>query len=335
MKSAFNTVLEMTQTFLLNSLSDRLPTLEEIASKVDIVLSLNKEWEKIVDRHEVIKTLETRFSHWIGRESVLSSEDGHQAWLNAERKADWRYWPRYRFWLEGQWSPIAVDAVDSTTDRILGLLEDPTRPGSWDRRGLVAGHVQSGKTANYTGLICKASDAGYKIIVVLAGLHKNLRSQTQMRLDEGFLGYETMPNRANATELRTIGVGLIDSDPTIRPDYVTNRSDGGDFKRTVANNMGIAPGTRPWLFVVKKNPSVLRNLISWVEERVADSHDSVTGHHIVTNLALLVIDDEADNASVDTGEQTFNENGQADPDYEPKTINRLIRRLLHIFSKSA
>lgn len=335
MKPSFDTVLEMAQTFLLNSFSERLPTLEEIASKVDIVISLNKDWEKEVDRQAIIKILETRFSHWIGRESVLSSEDGHQAWLNAERKVGWRYWPRYKFWLEGRWSPIAVDSLDSTSDTILGLLEDPTRLGSWDRRGLVVGHVQSGKTANYTGLICKAADAGYKIIVVLAGLHKNLRSQTQMRLDEGFLGYETMPNRANPTELRTIGVGLIDSDPSIRPDYVTNRSDGGDFRRSVANNMGVAPGTRPWLFVVKKNSSVLRNLISWVEERVADSRDTVTGHPVVTNLPLLVIDDEADHASVDTGDQDFDENGQADPDYEPKMINRRVRRLLRIFGKSA
>ena len=56
---------------------------------------------------------------------------------------------------------------------------------------MVVGHVQSGKTANYTGLICKAADAGYKLIIVLAGVHDSLRSQTQLRLDEGFLGYDT------------------------------------------------------------------------------------------------------------------------------------------------
>jgi hypothetical protein len=90
-----------------------------------------------------------------------------------------------------------------------------------------------------------------------------------------------------------------------------------------------------WLFVVKKNASVLRNLISWVEERVADAHDAASNRPIVRNLPLLVIDDEADHASVDTGEQEFDENGQPDPDYEPNTINRLIRRLLYLFDKSA
>jgi hypothetical protein len=99
--------------------------------------------------------------------------------------------------------------------------------------------------------------------------------------------------------------------------------------------MGIAPGARPWLFVVKKNVCVLRNLLSWVEERVADTHDSATGRPVVSALPLLVIDDEADNASVDTGEQEFDEDGTPDPDYEPKAINRLIRRLLYIFDKSA
>ena len=139
------------------------------------------------------------------------------------------------------------------------MLEDPTRDGPWDRRGLVVGHVQSGKTGNYTGLICKAADAGYKIIIVLAGLHNNLRSQTQMRLDEGFLGYETKPV---ADEIRIIGVGEIDGDPAIRPNYATNRSDKGDFSTSVAKNLGITPEQRPWLFVVKKNKSVLDRLYS-------------------------------------------------------------------------
>ena len=55
-----------------------------------------------------------------------------------------------------------------------------------NRRGLVMGHVQSGKTANYCGLVCKAADAGYKVIIVLSGVHNSLRSQTQIRVEEGF-----------------------------------------------------------------------------------------------------------------------------------------------------
>jgi hypothetical protein len=220
MKSAFDSVLEMVQAAVLHSMADTPPTVEDIAAKVDMVLSMPMGWKDQVDREEVIKALELRFSIWIGRESVLSNDDGHVAWLNATRKGGWRYWPRYRQWLEARWSPHAVEALDQVTDRIVGLLEDPARPGAWDRRGLVVGHVQSGKTANYTAVVSKAADAGYKLIIVLAGMHKNLRSQTQMRLDEGFLGYQTMPNHAQGNELRTIGVGLLDSDPAIRPDYV-------------------------------------------------------------------------------------------------------------------
>lgn len=336
MPSPFESALRIAQTLIQDEAIEGQVTTEMIAAKVDQALAMNPRWQAAVQKEDLIKELETRFSIWIGRETFLSSEDGHVAWLNEARKEGWRYWPRYRQWLEAQWSTNALDGLDRFTDRIVGLLEDPNRAGAWDRRGLVVGHVQSGKTSNYTGLICKAADAGYKVIVVLAGMHKNLRSQTQMRLDEGFLGYETLPvAQAAGRELRVIGVGMIDSDPAIRPDYVTHRADDGDFRRSVANNMGIAPGHRPWLFVIKKNASVLRNLISWVEERVADTHDAATGRPIVRNLPLLVIDDEADHASVDTGEQAFDDSGQPDPDYEPKTINALIRRLLFIFEKSA
>jgi hypothetical protein len=334
--SAYESVLKIAQTLVRHEAGDGPVTLSMILEKVDQALGLNPEWKAIVDRASLAKDLETRFSVWIGRETYLASDDGHVAWLTEARKEGWRYWPRYRQWLEGNWSTNALDGLDRFTDRVLGLLEDPNRAGAWDRRGLVVGHVQSGKTANYTGLICKAADAGYKLIVVLAGMHKNLRSQTQMRLDEGFLGYETLPvTQAAGRELREIGVGTIDSDPAIRPDYVTHRADDGDFKRSVANNMGISPGHRPWLFVVKKNQSVLKNLISWVEDRVANTHDASTGRPVVQNLPLLVVDDEADHASVDTGEQEFDENGKPDAEYEPKTINRLIRRLLFIFDKSA
>ena len=174
------------------------------------------------------------------------------------------------------------------------------------RRGLVVGHVQSGKTGNYTGLICKAADAGYKIIIVLAGLHNNLRAQTQIRLDEGFLGFATI---ADADELPAVGVGLIDKDMSVRPNAATNRSDKGDFNTAVAAKMNISPEQRPWLFVVKKNKTVLERLLHWIRNRVANHVDPETGRKLVTNLPLMVIDDESDHGSVDTGEDVVDEFG--------------------------
>jgi hypothetical protein len=197
----------------------------------------------------------------------------------------------------------------------------------------VVGNVQSGKTGNYTGLICKAADAGYKIIIVLAGLHNNLRSQTQIRLDEGFLGYETSGSPEN--EFRFVGVGEIDSDVSIRPNHVTNRSERGDFVTSAARNLGITPEERPWLFVVKKNKTILERLCGWIRNHVADYEDPQTGRKLVTRLPLLVIDDEADHASVDTGGQEFDEYGVPDEDHEPTAINRRIRRILASFARAA
>ena len=302
-----------------------------IASKLDMVVSMAPGTN--FDRAAVIEELVRRFSHWVGKESTLKSTVGHLDWLNSERKKDWRYWGRLQRYLERSLSSKVVEALDGSTDGILELLEDPHRPGSWDRRGLVVGHVQSGKTSSYSALICKASDAGYKIIIVLAGMHNNLRSQTQIRLEEAFLGYETSPNREPGNP---IGVFWEDTDPSIHPHCATTRADNGDFNSSIAKHFAISPEERPWLFVVKKNKSVLTKLLKWIRSpHVADATDPETGHKIVTKLPLLVIDDESDHASVDTGEQVFDADGKPDEDHQPKAINSLIRKILNSFSKSA
>lgn len=295
-------------------------------------LAMKPSWATGLNLLAVKDELIRRHSIWIGEDTTLKSEKGHIAWLTSDRKAGWRYWQRYRELLESSLSETALDGLDRSTDTILGLLEDPNRQDAFDRRGLVVGHVQSGKTASYTGLICKAADAGYKIVIVLAGLHNNLRSQTQVRLDEGFLGYET---RVNTSDVKLAGVGLIDTDPAIRPNYATNRSNGGDFNRAVAKSLGISPEQRPWLFVVKKNKTVLTLLLNWIRNRAANTKDASSNRPIVTNLPLLLIDDEADHASVDTGENVVDENGLPDQEHEPKAINRLIRTILHSFTHSA
>lgn len=326
----FQSLVSIVQTMLASDIESGVATPALIAEKVDFVAN-NLYPGKDIDRNEAVAELIRRFSLWIGGATMLADKTGHKDWLNASRRKDWRYWQRYRDFLESRMSIKAVDALDEATNKILELLEDPLREGVWDRRGLVVGHVQSGKTGNYTGLICKAADAGYKIIIVLAGLHNNLRSQTQIRLEEGFLGYETS---AKNDVVRYIGVGENARDAEIRPNCATNRSDNGDFNTKIAKHLAISPEQRPWLFVVKKNKTVLERLLKWIRNHVADAKD-VDGRPLVSGFPLLLIDDEADHASVDTGDQIVNKDGTVDDEYQPKAINSRIRKILHSFSRKA
>ena len=139
-------------------------------------------------------------------------ESGHEPWLYDRRhEIEPYFWKRYRQLLiqEKRFSSNVINSLDEDTDQILDSLEDPLKGGSWDRRGLVVGHVQSGKTANYIGLICKAADAGFKFIVVIAGLHNRLRNQTQIRIDEGFIGRDSS-RLLNQSTKKDIGVGKYD-----------------------------------------------------------------------------------------------------------------------------
>lgn len=333
-QKAFDSILSMAQN-MLRLAAERAQsaiTPEMIEKELKKLAIMMEDDFALVDRDALVDELIRRSSRTVGDNATLSSGEDHVPWLDSDRKKGWTYWQRYSEYMEARIPWTALDALDLATDDVLSQLEDPTRESAWDRRGLVVGHVQSGKTGNYTGLICKAADAGYKIIIVLAGLHNNLRSQTQIRLDEGFLGFATV---SDGDELPFVGVGLIDQDRSARPNAATNRSDRGDFNTAVAAKMHIRPEERPWLFVVKKNKTVLERLLNWISNRVANHVDPVTGRKLVTNLPLLVIDDESDHGSVDTGEDVVDENGKPDLEHEPKTINRLIRSILHHFSRKA
>ncbi|MGA7627653.1 MAG: Z1 domain-containing protein [Methanoregula sp.] len=229
----------------------------------------------------------------------------------------------------------SIIRIDELTDKVLELLEYPLREGEWDRRGMVVGQVQSGKTSNYTGLICKAADAGYKLVIVLAGMHKSLRSQTQLRLDEGFLGFDTRRGRKFDTENLRTGVGKLPGEELFAVSSLTSSEDNGDFNKRVAQQVGVLPGgTDPVILVVKKQKSVLANLIKWAIS-VKGQRDPNTDKIVVRNIPLLVIDDEADNASVNTNPIPRDENDRPLPDYDVSAINGKIRELLHHFEKSA
>jgi len=288
----------------------------------------------------LVTELQSRHSIWIGSAASLDDDEGHEPWLPQSRATlAWNYWARYETLLrtEKKIPPAALRKLDETTDDVLARLENPEREGAWDRRGLVVGHVQSGKTAHYTGLINKAADAGYKLIVVLAGRTNGLRSQTQLRIDEGFLGYDSRKKGTLGTHIdRTsnlIGVGRVNSSVPF-PLTATTSSEAGDFNKDAMDASGITPGSSdPVFLVVKKHVSVLKNLVAWA---TAVLGQPVEGSEIrrVFDIPLLVIDDEADEASINTN-KIFSANGTLDTNLDPTVTNERIRELLHAFSQSA
>lgn len=303
---------------------------EEIARTVDQLLAAFPEWVGLTSRDTALAQLGTLFSTFVAEESILRADDDHVPWVDGVRdQIHWRFWERYRTHLVRRRMPqMAINALHRVTDRALELLGNPIDTKSFDRRGMVVGDVQSGKTGNYTGLVCKAADAGYKIIIVLSGMNNNLRSQTQIRLDEGFIGKISVPITDSANH-RFVGVGEID--PSLIVDWGTNRTERGDFNFRVMSQFGIHPGGRPLLFVVKKNGSVLDGVLEWIRStgNSSDQHGPR-----FSRMPLLIIDDEADQASIDTKPQKFT-HGVADANHRPSAINAKIRQILGRFDQSS
>ncbi|WP_203924109.1 Z1 domain-containing protein [Rugosimonospora africana] len=309
---------------------DRQPTPQEIDSSIDAVHRLQQTLGHPVDRQALAREIQARVAVWQDDAVGLTNAADHREWL-AEAKVErgWEFWDRYRRYLEDVriMAPQVVRRLDQSTDRILRQLEDPQRDGRWRRTGLVVGQVQSGKTGNYIGLAAKAADAGYKLIVILAGIHNSLRSQTQLRVDEGLLGFDTQYQQRydQDTNSARIGVGAMPGVKRLKIASLTNSAENGDFRRQVAANLNLPIGDYPVVLVIKKHRSILEYLRRWMIE-VEGEATAGTTEKIVHDVPLLVIDDEADHASVDTSR---------DDDTDPSTINRSIRHLLNSFDRAA
>jgi hypothetical protein len=270
-----------------------------------------------VDRDDLIIQLEADLNIYSGKATELVEKDV-MPWLSDSKSSlTWELWDRYKLHLRAKDGSFPVDSVDDLTDKILDKCVNPKIKGSWDRRGMVVGNVQSGKTANYTGLINKATDAGYKLIIVIAGIHNSLRSQTQLRVDEGYIGRKSSDFIMRQINVK-VGVGKYACDTEI---YSYTSSDNkGDFNRSIASRINVPIGGKsPTVLVIKKNKSILENLILWLNQFASD----VNGKRKLMDVPMLVIDDEADNASVNSGNQ-----------HDVKTINRLIRTLLNLFNQN-
>lgn len=296
---------------------DRIPTEIEI---FDLASALRKIAMYGVSDQEfeiVIKKLHVALALDMGLGSYVVNE--HDPWLQA-RKAQINpfYWSRYRTDLIKQgWGAKVVASLDKVTDEILDLMGNPLGKSGWPRRGLVMGDVQSGKTSNYTGLICKAADAGYKLVILLTGTLESLRRQTQERLDSGFVGLDSsgvVNSDKRNRRRKEIGVGLINA--TRSAGVFT--STVGDFKAITVNQLGfrLRDYNEPVLLVVKKNKKIIENLTEWLINFNAEASGKI-------DLPLLLVDDEADNASINTNPK------------KATAINSGIRTLLNIFPKSS
>lgn len=297
------------------------------------------------------------FPVFVDRTKTIVAPDWTPWYDEERRRAHHFYWDGYRSLLEKRLPPEAVASIDAATTDIIGRLADPSGAEPYQSKGLVVGHVQSGKTANFTGVIAKAIDAGYRLIIVLTGTVEILRSQTQRRLDMELIGKENILG----------GISEEDEDLLEDVDYVS--TDDVDWKagRFVSYGPGFAetgvpairrltgakndykvlkagldaldpragyelsnPGRPMWhpdnihrtdvrIAVVKKNKTVLGKLVNDLRRIKART----------TELPTLIIDDEADQASVNTVKPD-----SAGTRKERTAINRLIAELMGRLSRA-
>lgn len=318
--------LENTISAYINTVYKEVPpTEEEFVDKAKTLRKSNEvlmpvsddEFKDILARLRQILVIQMDIGVYIN-----DRNNGHQSWLPAKRADfDFFFWDRYKKYLEEvkHWNPRVTSSLGKVSDEILDLCGDPSED-SFAIKGLVLGDVQSGKTANYTAICNKAADTGYRIIIILAGMQENLRKQTQERLDAEFSGrkseYYLDPKAEQGIKNQPVGVGRYGTRKKIASfTSVTKDFDSGVLR---SNDLGIENVNCPVILVVKKNGKILRNLIKWLSDN--NTHNAAGQ----IELPLMLIDDEADNASVNT----------RDPESQPATINDCIRKLLLLFSKT-
>jgi len=293
-------------------------TEEQIKETVlTIIPIVQKKFEGIIiSQQEIdaaIVNLEERYSITMDTGTLLKEENYKKWYHNSKAERGTDYWDRYiRYLVNDVNLPQAViNKIDEASEDIMDVLGDPISGTDFQRKGLIIGSVQSGKTSNYTALINKAADSGYKVIILLTGTIEKLRKQTQGRIDEGFVGMDSRNKKINKRNTY-LGAGKYNNKVNVAS-FTTTEKDF-DLKGL---NMRLSSVADPVIFVIKKNKSILEKLHYWLKGKNADQS---TG---MIDFPLLLIDDEADNASVNTN----------DPDKDPTAINKGIRNLLKLFRK--
>tara|TARA_R110001583_G_scaffold142925_1_gene295048 strand:+ start:2353 stop:5217 length:2865 start_codon:yes stop_codon:yes gene_type:complete len=317
---------------LISQIASKLKMMEELGVSItpsfidETVKKVVQEFEQIPDFQfsgedfKLLKfQLESMFNIKIGERTIKLANPDLPLWFNNKKsQIDWAHWNAYKEMLISQARAIdVINENEKVIDSILDYSGDPKTPGTWSRKGLVMGNVQSGKTQNYLGLINKAIDCGYKTIIVLGGHLNDLRKQTQERIDEGVLGKESkhliLENKATAAP---IGVGIFN------PNKIhTGTSTMGDFNKPSADNFGFKlNGSDPVIFTIKKHTSVLEGLYKFIKEEHFLNPES--GKRL--DGPLLLIDDEADYASINTKHHKE----------EVTKTNDCIRNLLTLFNRN-
>ncbi|MFG3166559.1 Z1 domain-containing protein [Streptomyces sp. NPDC048200] len=276
-----------------------------------------------------------------------------QPWYTREFAANRSfYWASYERLLRGKdWSDAAVSGLDEAAHAVVERLADPTREEPYGARGLVVGYVQSGKTANFTGVTAKAIDAGYRLVIVLGGTLNLLRGQTQRRLDMELIGQENILGAADPDDPDAlIGIDYQDDEdwpakfvsfgarPSLLGAFDIERLTSRD-RDYMALERGISAlefekpdRTRPLhdpanlyaararIMVVKKNMSVLEKLVADLKKMGP----------ILGEIPALIIDDESDQASVNTTDPKKWEDGEV----TRTAINGQISKLLTLLPRA-
>lgn len=279
-----------------------VPSRHDVEERLEGICTLlqqmldDKEKEQILRKALEIIPIDQAFGGALSDADEYPADSAH--WYTTRKEVLQKRSLAYFAALRGKhWSPRVIATIDSDSDKIMDLLGNPEMP-EFDIRGLIMGDVQSGKTANFIALCNKAADAGYRVIIITTGIIEKLRQQTQRRLMAEFV------NLCPQVQIPVLTTPENDFDAGAG--QVFNQTPMQVFRTDV-----------PVLCVVKKNSPVLRNLLAWLKR-------GRNGEKL--QYPLLFIDDEADNASVNTN----------DPDGDkPSVINGLIRQILDNFAKSS
>jgi hypothetical protein len=310
-QSSFKKFLK--QTLLNEAIELDFSLLEEKANQLAAVLFSDLDNSEI---SEVVAQITNEEEVTFLEGGTVVDPETFEYWLAARKEVTpTPRWDAYKqLLIERDWDAPVITELDTQSDEIVELLGDPLKEGEWARRGLLLGEVQSGKTANYLGLLNKALDYGYKVIVVIGGHTNELRRQTQQRFDTDLLGIDSeyiddnIPNE----KIPRIGIGLINSElppnvrTTVRGDFDANNKRAGMMWMDSSN---------PTVFIIKKNAKLIANVANYIRSQAGVNN---------FDLPLVVIDDEADWGSPNVGSET-----------DPTRVNKEIRQLLDSSTRSS